>query len=114
MTQALKLGGAAVFKIAHDSQWRRPNRDRKTQRLVFQELKTNWLRVSLTQLVIADFNIRKTPITRIFGSNGRSSSEQAAGSRHACQQPVLSRNADQLGRGLRAQLLPDIRLVNRP
>ena len=57
MSQALKLGGAAIFKIAHDSQWRRPNRDRKTQRLVFQELKTNWLRVSTTQLIIADFNV---------------------------------------------------------
>jgi hypothetical protein len=57
MSQALKLGGAAIFKIAHDSQWRRPNRDRKTQRMAFQELKTNWLRVSTTQLVIADFNV---------------------------------------------------------
>ena len=57
MSQALKLGGAAIFKIAHDSQWRRPNRDRKTQRFAFQELKTNWLRVSTTQLVIADFNV---------------------------------------------------------
>ena len=57
MSQALKLGGAAIFKIAHDSQWRRPNRDRKTQRMMFQELKTNWLRVSTTQLVIADFNV---------------------------------------------------------
>lgn len=57
MSQALKLGGAAIFKIAHDSQWRRPNRDRKTQRMVFQELRTNWLRVSTTQLVIADFNV---------------------------------------------------------
>ncbi len=57
MSQALKLGGAAIFKIAHDSQWRRPSRDRKTQRLAFQELKTNWLRVSTTQLVIADFNV---------------------------------------------------------
>jgi hypothetical protein len=57
MSQALKLGGAAIFKIAHDSQWRRPNRDRKTQRMAFQELKTNWLRVSTTQLIIADFNV---------------------------------------------------------
>ncbi len=57
MSQALKLGGAAIFKIAHDSQWRRPNRDRKTQRFAFQELKTNWLRISTTQLVIADFNV---------------------------------------------------------
>ena len=57
MSQALKLGGAAIFKIAHDSQWRRPNRDRKTQRMAFQDLKTNWLRISTTQLVIADFNV---------------------------------------------------------
>ena len=57
MSQALKLGGAAIFKITHDSQWRRPSRDRKMQRLAFQELKTNWLRVSTTQLVIADFNV---------------------------------------------------------
>lgn len=57
MSQAMKLGGAAIFKIAHDSQWRRPNRDRKTQRMEFQDLKTSWLRVSTTQLAIADFNV---------------------------------------------------------
>ncbi len=62
MAQALKLGGAAIFKIAHDSQWRRPNRDRKTQRFAFQELKTDWLRVSATQLVIADFNVPDKPL----------------------------------------------------
>ncbi|HEX4946606.1 MAG TPA: hypothetical protein VFZ34_08090 [Blastocatellia bacterium] len=57
MLQAIKLGGAAIFKITHDAKWRRPNRDRKTQRLAFEELKTSWLRVSSTQLVIADFNV---------------------------------------------------------
>lgn len=56
MLQAIKLGGAAVFKIAHDSQWRRPNRDRQTQRFTFQELKTSWLRISSAQLVLSDFN----------------------------------------------------------
>lgn len=62
MSQALKLGGAAIFKVGHDSQWRRPNRERKTQRLTFQELKTNWLRISKTQLVIADFNVPDKPL----------------------------------------------------
>jgi hypothetical protein len=57
MLQAIKLGGAAIFKVAHDSQWRRPNRDRQTQRFAFPDLRTNWLRVSATQLVIADFNL---------------------------------------------------------
>ncbi len=57
MSQAIKLGGAAIFKIAHDAKWRRPTRDRKIQRFVFEELKTSWLRVSATQLVLADFNV---------------------------------------------------------
>lgn len=57
MSEALKRGGAAIFKIAHDSQWRRPNRDRKTQRMAFQDLRTNWLRISSSQIVIADFNV---------------------------------------------------------
>ena len=57
MLQAIKLGGAAIFKVAHDNQWRRPNRDRKTQRMLFSDLRTSWLRISTTQLVIADFNI---------------------------------------------------------
>ncbi len=62
MLQALKLGGAAIFKIAHDAKWRRPNRDRKTQRVAFEELKVNWLRVSATQLVVADFNVPDKPL----------------------------------------------------
>jgi hypothetical protein len=57
MLQAITLGGAAIFKVAHDSQWRRPQRDRKTQRFAFQELRTNWLRISATQLAVTDFNI---------------------------------------------------------
>lgn len=62
MSQALKLGGAAIFKIAHDAKWRRPNRDRKTQRFAFEEEKTSWLRVSTTQLIIADFNVPDKPL----------------------------------------------------
>lgn len=65
MLQAIKLGGAAIFKIAHDSQWRKPSRDRQTQRLTFQELKTSWLRISATSLVLADFNTPDKPLATL-------------------------------------------------
>jgi hypothetical protein len=62
MLQALKLGGAAIFKVTHDAKWRRPNRDRQTQRVAFEELKTSWLRISTAQLVVADFNVPDKPL----------------------------------------------------
>lgn len=65
MLQAIKLGGAAVFKVAHDSQWRKPNRDRQTQRLAFQALKTSWLRISATNLVLADFQTPDKPLATV-------------------------------------------------
>ncbi len=65
MLQAINLGGAAIFKVAHDSLWRRPSRDRQTQRLTFQELKTSWLRISATHLVLADFNAPDKPFASL-------------------------------------------------
>lgn len=65
MLQAIKLGGSAIFKIAHDAQWRRPNRDRQTQKFSFQELRTSWLRISATHLVLADFTTPDKPLASV-------------------------------------------------
>ena len=65
MLQAIKLGGAAIFKITHDSQWRRPTRDRQTQRLVFPELRTSWVKISTSQLTVSDFNTPDKPTLTI-------------------------------------------------
>ena len=55
MLQAIKLGGAATFKITHDNRWRRPVVDKKLKKLVWQEQRTNWLKISAKQIVITEF-----------------------------------------------------------
>lgn len=65
MLQAIKLGGSAIFKIARDSQWRKPSRDRQTQRMVFQDLRTSWVKISSSQLIISDFETPDKPILTI-------------------------------------------------
>lgn len=65
MMQAIKLGGSAIFKVAHDSQWRRPSRDRQNQRMSFPDLRTSWVKISSTQLTISDFNTIDKPMLTI-------------------------------------------------
>jgi hypothetical protein len=68
MLQAIKLGGAAIFKIEHDSKWRRPSRDRRTQRFTFEEPKTSWLRISSDNLVLAEFQAPDKPLATVTKS----------------------------------------------
>lgn len=54
MEQAIKLGGAAMFKIAYDGQWRRPKR--VGQSFEWEEPKQAWLRIQDGKAILADAN----------------------------------------------------------
>jgi hypothetical protein len=54
MEQAIKLGGAAMFKIAYDAQWRRPKR--VGQSFEWEDPKQAWLRVYEGKAILADPN----------------------------------------------------------
>ena len=67
MLQAIKLGGAATFKITHDSRWRRPIRERKGQKMVWEDQRTSWLKISSKQLIVADFTTPTKAIATLTG-----------------------------------------------
>jgi hypothetical protein len=54
MEQAIKLGGAGMFKIAYDGQWRRPKR--VGQNFEWEEPKQAWLRIYDGKAILADPN----------------------------------------------------------
>src|SRR5262249_49756075 len=54
MEQAIKLGGAGMFKIAYDAQWRRPKRT--GQSFEWEDPKQAWLRVYEGKAILADPN----------------------------------------------------------
>ena len=52
MEQAIKLGGAGLFKVSYDSQWRRPKRS--PAGFIWEDAKTAWLRIQDANLAVAD------------------------------------------------------------
>ena len=66
MEQAIKLGGAGVFKISYDSQWRRPKR--MPAGFVWEDAKTAWLRIQDASLAVADAANPNQPISTTAGS----------------------------------------------
>jgi hypothetical protein len=64
MEKAIRLGGAAMFKVAHDSQWRKP--ERKGEILEFPDLRTSWLYIRPDQATLID----TTDPQRIYFSGG--------------------------------------------
>ena len=52
METAIKLGGAAMFKVTHDSQGRRP--EKKGDGFEFTELRTSWLYIRPDQITLID------------------------------------------------------------
>jgi hypothetical protein len=54
MEQAIKLGGAGLFKIAYDGQWRRPKR--VGQSFEWEDPKQAWLRIHEGKAILADPN----------------------------------------------------------
>jgi hypothetical protein len=52
MEQAIKLGGAGVFKVSYDSQWRRPKRS--SAGFLWEDVKTGWLRIQAGKVALAD------------------------------------------------------------
>jgi hypothetical protein len=52
MEKAIKLGGAAMFKVTHDSQWRRP--EKKGDVIEFPDLRTSWLYIRPDQVTLID------------------------------------------------------------
>ncbi len=52
MEQSLKLGGAAIFQITHDSQWRQP--DRKGQTLTWKDQRRGWLNIRSGQIEVTN------------------------------------------------------------
>ncbi len=54
MEQAIKLGGAGMFKIAYDGQWRRPKRT--GQSFEWEDPKQAWLRIYEGKAIFADLS----------------------------------------------------------
>jgi len=52
MEKAIKLGGSAMFKVTHDSQWRRP--EKKGDGIEFPDLRTSWLYIRPDQVTLID------------------------------------------------------------
>lgn len=65
MLQAIKLGGSATFKITHDSRWRRPVMDKKLKKFVWQEQRTNWLKISAKQIVVTEFTVQDKTVVAL-------------------------------------------------
>ena len=53
MGQAMKLGGAATFRVAYDTQWRRPVR-RAGENFVFEDPRVSWLKLQPGQITLLD------------------------------------------------------------
>lgn len=62
MAQAIKLGGAAAFKITHDSQWRKPSFDKKTKKNIWTAQRTDWIRIYRDKIYFIEFGPSQTPI----------------------------------------------------
>lgn len=66
MEQALKLGGAGMFKVTYDSQWRRPKRTGAG--MVWEDPKVGWLRIYEGKAVLADINNPNQIISTVLGT----------------------------------------------
>ncbi len=66
MEQAIKLGGAGMFKVAYDSQWRRPKR--MPGGFVWEDPRTAWLRVQDGKAVLADMSNPNLTISTLQGA----------------------------------------------
>jgi len=54
LLQAIKKGGAATFKITHDSRWRQPSKARPATGIEWPEQRSDWLKIKEGQLSIVD------------------------------------------------------------
>lgn len=66
MEQAIKLGGAAMFKVSYDSQWRRPKRN--SGGFVWEDPRTAWLRLQDGKAVLADMSNPNLTISTLQGT----------------------------------------------
>ena len=66
MEQAIKLGGAGLFKVSYDSQWRRPKR--APGGFVWEDPKTAWLRVQDGKALLADATNPNQIISTVQGA----------------------------------------------
>lgn len=66
MEQAIKLGGAAMFKVSYDSQWRRPKRS--SGGFVWEDARTAWLRLQDGKAVLADMSNPNLTISTLQGA----------------------------------------------
>lgn len=66
MERAIKLGGAAMFKVSYDSQWRRPKRTGGG--FVWEDPRTAWLRVQEGKAVLADMSNPNLTISTLQGT----------------------------------------------
>lgn len=66
MEQAIKLGGAGMFKVSYDSQWRRPKRTGGG--FVWEDPRTAWLRVQDGKAVLADMSNPNLTISTLQGA----------------------------------------------
>lgn len=66
MEQAIKLGGAGMFKVSYDSQWRRPKRTGNG--FIWEDPKTAWLRVLDGKAVLADVSNPNQTISTLQGA----------------------------------------------
>jgi hypothetical protein len=67
MAQAIKLGGAAMFRVTHDSRWRRPERERRGQKVTWLEPRTSWLKIYKDKIVVADYADPQKAVFEIAG-----------------------------------------------
>jgi hypothetical protein len=68
MTEAIKLGGAAMFRVTHDSRWRKPERDRRGPKFVWLEPRMSWLKIYKDKIVVADFADPQKAVFEITGA----------------------------------------------
>jgi hypothetical protein len=66
MEQAIKLGGAAMFKVSYDSQWRRPKRTGGG--FIWEDPRTAWLRLQDGKAVLADMSNPNQIISTLQGT----------------------------------------------
>lgn len=67
MAEAVKLGGAAMFRVLHDSRWRRPEREGRPPRFTWPDQRMSWLKLYKDRLVVAELADQEKKIVELTG-----------------------------------------------
>lgn len=99
MTGAIQRGGAATFRVLHDSRWRRP--EGRPPNLAWTDQRTDWLKIYKDKLVIADFTDQQKKLLEFTGAQIQNFFHPPAGPVVAVKHTLRQIKPDTISFGLR-------------